>query len=74
MKKVNNNENYKVVEKLIKENSKLKIDKLLKKYETSLNGISVVDEDERLEKYGKNIIDLKNNNSFLKRLQENLIL
>ena len=73
MKKINNNENYKITENLIKENSKLKIEKLFKKYDTSLDGISVVDVDDRIEKYGNNIIDLKDNNSLLKRLKEAFI-
>ena len=73
MKKANNNEIYKIAENFIKENSKIKLEKLLKKYDTSLDGISVVDVDDRIEKYGNNIIDLKNNNSLLKRLKEAFI-
>ena len=73
MKKNNNNEYYKKVESLIKEDSKLNVDKLLKKYNTSLEGISIVEVDDRLDKYGKNIIDLKENNSLLQRLKEAFI-
>lgn len=51
MKKINNNENYKKAESYINENSKLKVDKLLKKYNTSLEEISIVKVDDRLNKY-----------------------
>lgn len=60
-------------EKLIKENSKISADKILKKYKTSMEGISVVEVDDRLEEYGKNIIDIKNNNTFLNRLKDAFI-
>ena len=72
MKKTNN-ENLKNTEKLILEDSKLNIDKLLKKYKTSLEGISVVDVDDRINKYGRNIIDIKDNNTIWHRLKEALI-
>lgn len=72
MKKTNN-ENIKNTEKLIIEDSKLNIDKLLKKYKTSLEGISVVDVDDRINKYGRNIIDIKDNNTIWHRLKEALI-
>lgn len=73
MKKVKYNKNYRNTEEIIRENSKLKLDKLLKKYNTSLDGISVVDVDEKIEMYGNNIIDFKNNNTLLKRLTEAFI-
>ena len=72
MKKINN-ENLKNTEKLIIEDSKLNIDKLLKKYKTSFEGISVVDVDDRINKYGRNIIDIKDNNTIWHRLKEALI-
>ena len=70
MKRNNYNDNYKNTEKSIKDDSALKIDELLKKYSTSLNGISVVDVDEKLEKYGKNNIDIKDNNTLFHRIKE----
>ena len=73
MKKVKYNKNYRNTEEIIRENSKLKLDKLLKKYNTSLDGISVVDVDEKIEMYGNNIIDFKDNNTLLKRLTEAFI-
>ena len=68
-----NSEKSTNVEKELKENSKLKLDKLLKKYETSLDGISVVEIDDKIEEYGKNIIDLKDNNTIWHKLKEAFI-
>ena len=72
MKKVEN-ENLKDVEKLIIDDSKLDLDKLFEKYDTSLNGISIVNEEERIEIYGKNIIDIKDNNTIWHKLKEAFI-
>ena len=72
MKKINN-ENYKKTEKLIKERSKLPVEKLLKRYNTSLDGISIVEVDDRIKEYGKNIIDIKDNNTFMNRIKEAFI-
>ncbi len=73
MKINNNKENITNTEKEIRENSQLKLDKLLKKYNTSLEGISVVDVEDRVEEYGKNIIDIKENNTIWHRLKEAII-
>ena len=72
MKKIDNSESNKI-EKSIKEDSQLKLDKLLKKYKTTMDGISVVEVDDRIEKYGKNIIDLKDNNTIWHKLKEAFI-
>ena len=72
MKKIEN-QNIKNLEKSIIDNSKLEINKLFKKYETSLDGISVVFVDDKIEKYGKNIIDLKENNTLFHRIKEAFI-
>ena len=61
------------VEKSLKEDSKLKIDKLLKKYNTSLDGISKTEVEERIEQYGKNIIEIKDQNTIWHRLKEAVI-
>ena len=71
--KKSDNENLKKIETSILEDSKLNIDKLLKKYESSLDGISIIDEEERIDKYGKNIIDIKENNTFWHKLKEAFI-
>ena len=61
------------VEKILKEYSGLAPEKLFEELNTSYNGISIVDVDDRIEKYGKNTIEVKNNNSFLHKLKEALI-
>lgn len=66
-------EKQKVVEQNLKENSKLKVEELFKKLETSNSGISIVDLDEKLEEYGQNTIEIKNENTILYRLKEALI-
>ena len=73
MKKVKINENQKNTESLLKENSKLKLEKLLQNYNTSLEGISIVELDDRIEEFGKNIIDIKENNTLIHRLKESVI-
>ena len=50
MKDVKDNEKSINVEKELKENSKIKVEKLLKKFDTTLEGISVVNIDDRIEK------------------------
>lgn len=59
--------------KILIENSKVKVSDLFKKYETSLSGISVVDVDERLDEYGKNVIEIKNENTIWHKLKEAFI-
>ena len=61
------------VEKILKEYSGLAPEKLFEELNTSYNGISIVDVDDSIEKYGKNTIEVKNNNSFLHKLKEALI-
>ena len=73
MKKAKISENQKNTEILLIENSKLKLEKLLNNYNTSLEGISVVEVDDRIEEYGKNIIDVKENNTIWHRLKESII-
>ena len=73
MKKANDFNENSAVEKEILENSKLKLDKLYKKYETSKDGISVVEIEERIDKYGKNIIDVKDTNTLWHRIREAII-
>ncbi len=73
MSKVNNEKDYEKVENKIKENSKLNVDKLFKKYKTSLDGISVVEVEERMEEYGKNIIEIKDQNTVWHRIKEAFI-
>ena len=69
MKNNNVNQKHIEIEKNILEDSKLELNKLIKKYKSSLKGISVVEVDERIEEYGKNAIELKNNNTIFHKLK-----
>ena len=73
MKKDKIKENTQNVEKNLKEYSTISVDELLKKYNTSYEGISVVEAEERIEKYGKNTIEIKNNNTIWHKLKEAII-
>ena len=63
----------KSIEENLKENSKLKIDDLFEKYNTSYEGISVVELEDRLDEYGRNVIDTGNNHTVLDRIKEAVI-
>ena len=69
----NINEKQKYIEKSLKEDSKLENFELFQKYKTSDEGISVVEVDDRLEEYGKNIIEIKNENTIWHKLKEAFI-
>ena len=73
MKKNNISEKTKLVEKTLRENSKLELKKLFDKFQTSYEGISIVELDEKLEKYGKNTIEIKNENTIWHKLKEAFI-
>ena len=73
MKKNNINEKQKNVENNLRENSQLDVNKLFEKFKTSYAGVSIVEVDDRLEEYGKNTIEIKNNNTLLHKLREAFI-
>lgn len=73
MKKENLNEKQRRVEEMLRENSKIEVGKLFEKLGTSYAGISVVDVDDKLEEYGKNNIEIKNNNTLIHKLREAFI-
>lgn len=73
MKNNNVNQKHIEIEKNILEDSKLELNKLFEKYKSSIKGISVVEVDERIEEYGKNAIELKNNNTIFHKLKEAFI-
>lgn len=73
MKKNNIIEKQKELEKSIREDAYLSTDKLLEKYYTSYEGLSVVDIDEKLDKFGDNSIEIGNNNTFFYKLKEAFI-
>ena len=73
MKKENIKEKNKIVEINLRENSKLVEEKLFEKYNTSYNGISIVEVEDRLDRYGKNTIEIKNENTIWHKLREAFI-
>lgn len=73
MKNKNVNQKHIEIEKTILEDSKMELSKLFEKYKTSLKGISVVEVDERIEEYGKNVIEIKNNNTIIHKIKEAII-
>lgn len=73
MKKETINEKQKMVENTLRENSKLEVDELFKKLKTSYSGVSIVEIDDRIEEYGKNTIEIKNNNTLMHKLREAFI-
>ncbi len=73
MKKNDILEKQKELEKNIREDAKLEKEKLLEKYNTSYEGLSVVDIDEKLEEFGENSIEIGNNNTLFHKLKEAFI-
>lgn len=66
-------ENNRKVEETLKETSKIPIEELLQKYNTTLNGYNQIQAEEKLEAEGKNMIQLKKEKSALKRIEESII-
>ena len=62
----------KVSEKLIR-CSKLSKENLLKEYGTSIEGLSIVEIEDKLDEYGKNSIEIKNENTIWHRLKNAFI-
>lgn len=73
MKKENINERQKIVERNLRESSKLEVGKLFEKLGTSYFGVSIVEVEDRLDEYGKNTIEIKNENTMLHKLKEAFI-
>ena len=53
--------------------SRLSDEEIFEKYRTEPDGLNQVEAAERLEEYGRNIIDIKNENSLLSRIKDALI-
>lgn len=73
MNKEQINKKTKEVENQLVQASKMNTQKVMEKYRTSIEGISVVEVEERIEEYGKNIIEVKSNNTLLHKLKEAFI-
>ena len=63
----------KAVAKKLRKYSGMQVEKLLKEFQSSDEGLSVVEIDDLIEKYGKNTIEIENNNTFLKKLKNAII-
>ncbi len=61
------------IEEKLKNYSQMSNTKIFKDLKTSMDGISCTEIEEKQEKYGKNVIDIKNNNTTLSRLKEAFI-
>ena len=73
MKKDNITEKQKELEKFLRENSTIKINELFKNFRTSYEGISSVETYDRINQYGKNAVEIKNNNNLLHKIKESMI-
>ena len=74
LKKITKKEDkHKEVEAKLKEYSKLNEEKLFQEYKTSYEGVSIVEIEERVEEFGKNIIEIGNDDTVFKRILESII-
>lgn len=62
-----------MIDEILKRYSILPQEQLFKEFNTSYKGLSIVEIDDKIEEYGKNIIDIKNNNTLLNRLKDAFI-
>lgn len=68
-----NEEKKQLVEKELAYISTLSDEELYKKLDTDEEGLNQVEASDRLEEYGRNIIDTGNENSLIKRVRESII-
>lgn len=73
MKNKNAKERQSKVEEELKKYSRLSLEELFTLFKTSIEGISLVDVEERIEEYGKNAIEIKNENTIWHKLKEAFI-
>lgn len=66
-------ENTNIAEKTLRDYAKKDVDSVLKSFNTSTAGLSVVDIEEKLDEYGKNTIELENNNVIVKKIKNAVI-
>ena len=62
-----------MIDEILKRYSILPQEQLFKEFNTSYKGLSIVEIDDKIEEYGKNIIDIKNNKTLLNRLKDAFI-
>ena len=68
-----NTEKQRAAEQQFAEIAKISDEELFKRLATGENGLNQVEAGDRLEEYGKNIIDTGNENSLAKRIREAII-
>lgn len=66
-------ERQKIVEENLKNKSTCSVESLYEEFKSSDEGISVVDVDDKINKYGRNEIQIKNNNTIWHKLKEAFI-
>jgi len=66
-------ENCKIAEKNLRKYSKEDVGSVLKEFKTSEKGLSIVEIEERLDDYGKNSIEIENNNTIFKKVWDAII-
>ena len=66
-------ENQKQMQENLKRYSQMTKEELFQEFSSSLEGISVVDVEEKRDEYGVNTIEVKNSNPFLRRLKNAII-
>ena len=66
-------EKQKILEKELRKDSNLEINELLKKYGTTKEGLSVVEIDDKLNEYGRNVIEVSNSNTWFHKIKEAFI-
>ncbi|MBR2705207.1 MAG: magnesium-translocating P-type ATPase [Clostridia bacterium] len=66
-------ENCQLAEKNLRSYSKADSNEVLKKFNTSTKGLSVVEIEERLDEYGKNTIEIENNSTWFKKIKDAVI-
>ena len=66
-------ENCNLAEKKLRKYSKADQNEVLKEFKTSIKGLSIVDIEERLDEYGKNTIEIENNNTWFKKIKDAVI-
>ena len=73
-RKAKQNEDNRIeIENILREASSFSKQELFERFETSSKGYSEEESEERLDEYGKNIIDIKNDKNILKSIYESVI-
>ena len=66
-------ENINLAEEILRDYSKKDVESVLKELNTSADGLSVVNIEEKINEYGRNSIELENNNMIVKKIKNAII-